>query len=32
MYTDDVREGDMAFWIIESVFLHLPDKEFWTCL
>ena len=24
--------GDRAWWVIESVFFRLPDKEFWACL
>ena len=24
--------GDMAWWVIESVFLRSPDEGFWTCL
>ena len=24
--------GDRAWWVIESVFLRLPDKGFWACL
>ena len=25
-------EGDRAWWVIESVFLRSPDKEFWESL
>ena len=24
--------SDRAWWVIESVFLRLPDKRFWACL
>ena len=23
--------GDRAWWVIESIFLRSPDKEFWAC-
>ena len=26
------RWGDRAWWVIESGFLHSPDKGFWACL
>ena len=24
--------GDKAWWVVESVFFHSPNKGFWACL